>query len=115
LRGQTAGGVEESRHFLEGRLRAYHGMLNLAVKQNQPGETLALAERTKARVLLDVLDNGKVNIEKAMTPEEREHERRLKSSLTSINVQVTASQSGASDPQRLREHQSRLEKAGARL
>ncbi len=111
LRAQTAGGVEESRHFLEGRLRAYHGMLTLVVKQNQPGEALALAERTKARVLLDVLDNGKVNIEKAMTPEEREHERRLKSSLTSINVQVTASQSGASDPQRLRELQSRLEKA----
>jgi len=112
LRTQAGGGVEESQRFLEGKLRAYHGMLSLLVKENQSDEALAIAELTKARVLLDVLENGRVNIQKAMTTDELEQERRLKSALTAINRRLAgASQSDKPDLPRINELKQEVEKA----
>jgi CHAT domain-containing protein len=112
LRAQAGGGVEESQRFLEGKLRAYHGMLSLLVKENQSDEALAIAELTKARVLLDVLENGRVNIQKAMTTDEREQERRLKSALTAINRRLAgASQSDKPDTPWINELKQEVEKA----
>lgn len=112
LRAQAGGGVEESQRFLEGRLRAYHGMLSLLVKENQSDEALAIAELTKARVLLDVLENGRVNIQKAMTTDELEQERRLKSALTATNRRLAgASQSDKPDTPRINELKQEVEKA----
>jgi CHAT domain-containing protein/lipopolysaccharide biosynthesis regulator YciM len=112
LRAQTAGGAEERERYFEGRLLAHQGMFSLLVKENQPREALAFAERTKGRVLLDVLENGRVSIQKAMTPEEQQQERRLKLELTLLNRQLThASQSDKPDPQRLGELTPRLKKA----
>jgi CHAT domain-containing protein len=112
LRAQAAGGAEDSQRYFEGGLRAHHGLLHLLVKENQPQEALALAERAKARTLLDALQRGRVSIQKAMTAEEREQERRLKLGLTMLNIQLTrATQSGKPDPQRVGEIKPRLEKA----
>jgi hypothetical protein len=36
-----------------------------------PTEALNFAERTKARALLDVLRQGRINVQKAMTPPEQ--------------------------------------------
>ncbi len=112
LRAQSVGGVEERQRYFERRLDAYHGMLDLMVKGNQPQEALVFAERAKARTLLDALEQGRVNIQKAMTAEEREQERRLKSELTMLNTQLThITQSGKPDPQRVSDLKPRLEKA----
>src|SRR5262245_21453134 len=112
LRAQAAGGAEDSRRYFEDRLRAHHGLLSLLVKENQPQEALVLAERAKARTLLDALEQGRVSIQKAMSVEERELERRLKSELTMLNSQMThITQSGKSDPQRVSDLKPRLEKA----
>jgi CHAT domain-containing protein/tetratricopeptide (TPR) repeat protein len=88
LRGRTVGGVEENQRFLEGRLRAYHGMIRLLASQNRPSEALTIAEQTKARMLLDELDNGRINIQKAMTRDERVREHRLRSELNVLNLQL---------------------------
>src|SRR5262249_11080507 len=70
------------------------------------------AERAKARVLLDVLQSGKVKIDKAMTAQQRDEERRVVGELTSINSQVTReSQDPNPNQKRLAELQSRLAKA----
>ncbi len=112
LRAQTAGGDEERQRYFENRLRAHHGMLKLLVKENQTQEALFSAERAKARVLLDVMQQGRVNIQKAMTLEEQQQEGRLKSDLTRLNTQLArATQSGKPDPQLLSELTPRLEKA----
>jgi CHAT domain-containing protein/predicted negative regulator of RcsB-dependent stress response len=112
LREQTAGGIDENRRFLEGRLRAYQGMFGLLVKEKQPREALAFAERTKARVLLDVLENGKMSIQKTMTPEEREHEHKLTSNITVLNKQLArAAPSDQSDQERVNRLAAQLEKA----
>jgi CHAT domain-containing protein/lipopolysaccharide biosynthesis regulator YciM len=112
LRVQTAGGIDESERFLESRLQPYYGMVSLLVQENQPAEALALAERSKARVLLDVLRKGRITFQKAMTAEEQQEEGRLKSGLNLLNRQMTrVSQSDSPDPLRLEEVTSRLEKA----
>ena len=112
LRGQAVGSAEDSQRYFEYGLRAHHGLLHLLVKENQTQEALALAERAKARTLLDALQEGKVSIQKAMTAEEREQERRLRLVLTMLNTQLTRiTQSGKPDPQRVSEIKPRLEKA----
>jgi CHAT domain-containing protein len=71
-----------------------------------------LAERAKARVLLDELQQGRANVQKAMTEEEQERERRLKTELTQLNTQLTnATQSDKPDSERISEIKLRLEKA----
>jgi CHAT domain-containing protein/predicted negative regulator of RcsB-dependent stress response len=111
LRTQTAGGDEERQRYFEGRLRAHHGLLSLLVKENQTWEALVVAERAKARVLLDALQEGRVKVQKALTTEERELERRLKSELTQLNTQLTgATQSERQDAERINEYRTKLEK-----
>src|SRR5215475_7882182 len=63
-------------------------MVELLIAQNNPEEALNYAERAKARVLLDVLSSGRVNITKAMTGEEQEQERHLNSQLVAFNSQI---------------------------
>jgi CHAT domain-containing protein len=112
LRAQTAGGDEERQRYFEGRLRAYHGLLTLLVKENQTQEALFFAERVKARVLLDALQQGRVSVQKAMTADEQGQELRLKSELTRLNTQLTrATQSDKPDHERISEFKTRLEKA----
>jgi CHAT domain-containing protein len=112
LRGQAAGGPEGSERYLEGRLQAYRGMFRLLAREGQPWDALALAERTKARVLLDVLQKGRISVQKAMTPDERRQEGSLKSKLNLLNAQMSRlTESRVPDPQRLNELTSKLKAA----
>ena len=88
LRGQAAGGVEESQRYFEGGMGAHHGLLSVLIKQNRPEDSLFLAERAKARALLDMLQQGRVSIHKTMTAAEQQEEQRLKSELTRLNKQL---------------------------
>lgn len=112
LRMQTAGGVEERQRYFERGLGAHHGLLSVLVKENEPGEALMLAERAKARTLLDMLQQGRVRVSKAMTATEQDEERRLKSELTQLNKQL-ARQTNADkqDASRAGEMEAKLEKA----
>lgn len=112
LRTLTAGGVEERQRYFEDGVQAHHGLLSVLVKENQPREALFLAERAKARVLLDMLQQGRAGVQKTMTAKEQEDERRLKSELTQLNKQLTrATQSHKQDTSRIREIETQLEKA----
>ena len=88
MRAQTAGGVQETQRYFEEGLQAHHGLLSVLVKQNETREALMFAERGKARALLDILQQGRVRVLKAMTAEERDEERRLKSEITQLNRQL---------------------------
>ncbi|HEU4433375.1 MAG TPA: tetratricopeptide repeat protein, partial [Pyrinomonadaceae bacterium] len=89
LRTQAAGSVQERQRYFEQGLAAPHGLLSVLVKEKQTSEALVLAERAKARVLLDLLQQGRARVNKAMTAAEQEQERRLKSDLTQLNRQLT--------------------------
>jgi CHAT domain-containing protein/Tfp pilus assembly protein PilF len=88
LRAQVAGGEQETRRFFETKLSPYHGSIDLFIDQNRVGEAFVYAERAKARVLLDALQSGRVNITKTMAEMEQEQERRLNYRLVSLNTQI---------------------------
>src|SRR5207245_1796343 len=48
--------------FFEDKVDAYQSMVELLIAQNDNSEALAYAERAKARVILDVLQGGRINI-----------------------------------------------------
>jgi len=88
LRAQIAGGEQEQQRFFASKISPYYAMIELLIAQNNPGGALNYAERAKARVLLDVLSSGRVNITKAMTVEEQEQERHLNDQLVAFNSQL---------------------------
>ena len=112
LRMQTAGGVEERQRYFEGGLGAHHGLLGVLVKENRPDEALVFVERAKARALLDMLQQGRGRVNKAMTAVEQEEERRLKSDLTQLNRQLARlTQFDKQDAIRVGEVETKLERA----
>lgn len=112
LRTLTAGGVEERQRYFEDGVQAHHGLLSVLIKENQPQEALFLAERAKARALLDMMRQGRAGVHKTMTAQEQEEERRLKSELVQLNKQLArATQSYKPEPSRVRTIETQLEKA----
>jgi len=112
LRAQVAGGEQDQQRFFENRLDPYHGMIKLLVEQKQVSAALGYAERAKARVLLDVLRSGRIDVTKAMTAAEQGQERGFHNQLVSLNTQISReNQSGQPAPARLNDLKARLQKA----
>jgi CHAT domain-containing protein/Tfp pilus assembly protein PilF len=112
LRSQVAGGEQEQQRFFEKKISPYREMIRLLVAEEKWNEALAYAERAKARVLLDVLQSGRVNITKAMRPEERAREQKLLSEMASLNAQLMREESAARpDAPRIADLRARLQKA----
>jgi CHAT domain-containing protein len=88
MRSQVAGNEQEQQRFFEDRVSPYYKVVELLIEQNNFTQALTYAERAKARVLLDVLQSGRVNVTKAMTDAEREKERKLNNELVSLNMQI---------------------------
>lgn len=112
MRTRVAGGGEQQQNFLSSRLSPYYDMVALSYTIKQPAQALAYAERAKGRVLLDVLQSGKEQITKAMTPAERDQEEHLQARLVSLNKQVEQENSASTpDAPRLTDLKSRIEAA----
>ncbi|MEP7337956.1 MAG: CHAT domain-containing protein [Acidobacteriota bacterium] len=112
LRMQVAGNEQQQEQFFENKLAPYLGVIQILLDANNPQEALAYAERAKARVLLDVLQSGRVKTAKAMTTAEQDQERRLNDELAWLNTQFYRERSRQkSDPARLTELSARLQKA----
>src|SRR3989442_6351959 len=87
-------------------------MIELSAANKNNEAALNYAERAKARVLLDVLQRGRVNVTKAMTPQERDQERRLNGEMVSLNMQLMQERSRPqADVARLAGLNERLNKA----
>ncbi len=111
MRAQVVGGELEQQHFFEDRLDPYHALIELLVTQNEFGAALGYAERAKARVLLDVLRNGRIDITKAMTAAEQDQERGFNNQLVSLNTQIAReNQRAQPDPARLNDLKAQLQK-----
>jgi CHAT domain-containing protein/Tfp pilus assembly protein PilF len=85
MREALGGLAEDKAGFLRSRLGFYHFYVNLQLKHSQPGEAFLWAQKTKARALLDLMQEGKVEISQALTENERGEERRLKLELARRN------------------------------
>ena len=112
LRSQVSGGEQDLERFFQNRISPYQAMVSLLIEQRNTTEALAYAERAKARVLLDVLRNGRININKTMSQKEQLEERRLYNELVSLNTQVQVEKARQQpDDTRIRELESRLQEA----
>src|SRR5262249_9892683 len=112
IRAEVAGGAEAQRFFLGDRLYPYRAMIDLLIQQNRPQEALTYAERSKARAILDVLHNGRLDIHRAMTAEERRQENDLKEGLFSLNRRLTqATQSPSPQEEKISGLRAQVEKA----
>jgi CHAT domain-containing protein/tetratricopeptide (TPR) repeat protein len=88
LRLEVAGGESERANFFEGKLDAYHAMIDLLAAADRPEEAFNYAERAKARVLLDVFQNGRLELTDLMTDAERRKEEEFRLKLASLNAQL---------------------------
>jgi len=112
LRTEIVGGAGGQTFFLEDRLYPYHAVIELLVRQGQTRDALVYAERSKARVILDVLRNGRPDIRGAMTAEEQRQESKLKGGLISLNRRLTqAAQSANRQPEKISDLRAQLDKA----
>ena len=114
VRNQVAGAEQHRQRFFERRISPYHDspyseVVELLMSQDKANESLAYAERAKARVLLDVLQAGKVNVAKALTAEEQEQERKLQAEIASLNTQLNR------EKQREKSEEGKLAELAARL
>ena len=87
-RTQVAGGELERQRFFETCIYPYHDMIALLLAQNRLAEALGYAERAKARALLEVLQNDRLDIAKTMTVEEQTQERKLNNEILALNAQL---------------------------
>src|SRR5262249_23014715 len=75
---------------------AYYGLLSLKLTDRDAEAALDLAERMKARRLSDVLAAGHAHITQAMSPAEKERERKLSREVARLNQAMAGT--GASNP-----------------
>lgn len=98
--------------FMEDQGSPYIHMVEFQIEHSRPERALAYAERSKGRALLDVLESGRVDITKAMTPEERRREQDLARTISSLHEQMLAASNRPSpDRKRIGELRAQLDKA----
>ena len=114
LRSRVAGNEQDRQLFFESRTAPYYEMVDLLVAQNSLPEAFAYAERAKGRVLLDALGgDGRENITGALTPDERNEERRLDEAVNILNSQLRREslQPRRQDERRVSDVEAQLKKA----
>jgi CHAT domain-containing protein len=74
-------------------------------------EAFAIAERAKARALLDALKSGKVDVRKNMTDDERLREQQLQEHITVLIIELENLRSRKLEPKRQEELTRELERA----
>jgi len=112
LRYRVGGDELARQRFFEDKVLPYMAMVDLAFARNRPADALTYSELAKARTLLDVLRNGRIPINKAMSLEEQEKERTANAELTAFNVKIYEERQRAKpNLDRIAELEPRREKA----
>ena len=91
LRNNVAGVEEDRQRYLQDKLEPYRGLFELLAAAGRTDEAFTAAEQTKARVLAEVLGNGRLRISKGMTAAEREREETLRRRLVAARQSRAAS------------------------
>jgi CHAT domain-containing protein len=91
LRLELAGSEQQQQSFLaaDNRLSPWLGMIDVLIREKSYSEALVFAERSKARVLLDTLNNGRAQLRTSLSAEERSAEEHRRLYLVSLNSQLS--------------------------
>jgi CHAT domain-containing protein/tetratricopeptide (TPR) repeat protein len=111
-RARVVGGDRITARFFEDKLGPYQEMIAMLVGQGKCSEALAYSERSKSRVLLDVLRRGDAS-SRPLTDAERKRERALRVRMFGADREYAAVQAGPRDD--ARESQLRVKRLEARL
>ncbi len=112
LRDQSVGNELDRQRAFEYTLTPYQAMIDFQADQKQFTEAFSYAQRAKGRTLLELLQNGRVDIDKSASPTEREQEQQHNQKIVSLNRQVTAEKlKPQPDEKRLAEFEEQLKKA----
>jgi CHAT domain-containing protein/tetratricopeptide (TPR) repeat protein len=112
LREQFAGGELDRQLSFENYITPYQAMIDFQVDQKRFTEAFSCAQLAKGRTLLELLQNGRVNIAKSASPAEREQEQQLSRKIGSLNRQVTDEKlKSQPDENRLAGFEEQLKKA----
>jgi len=107
-----ASGEQVLWRLFEDRTSPYLAMVDLLISQDQAAQALAYAERAKAQVLRSVLQSGRVQITKTMTPQEQEQEQKFNQQIAALSTQIYRVQQRAPvNPAYLASLNARLQKA----
>lgn len=90
MRERLGGNVDAQQGVLADRLALYHLYIDLLIREGRTTEAFARLQSCKARTLLDLMSAGRVQIDRSLTGEEREQERRLVSQASQLNRRFTA-------------------------
>jgi CHAT domain-containing protein/lipoprotein NlpI len=93
MRNQVAGLENERQLFFEDKVAPYHEIVDILLATNNPDaktQALLTAESAKARVLLDVLSTGRVDLSKAMSLAEKDEQAKLNKQIVDLNVAIAA-------------------------
>jgi CHAT domain-containing protein/Flp pilus assembly protein TadD len=88
LRSQVAGSERDQELSFESKTTPYLEMVELLIEANDLTGAFVFAERAKGRMLLDVLRHGRADITSSMTADERDKERTLNASMTTVSSQI---------------------------
>jgi CHAT domain-containing protein/TPR repeat protein len=112
LREHSASSEIDRQRFFEAAVTPYQTMIDLQVDQERFAEAFSYAQRAKGRSLQEFLQIGRVNIDKSVSPAEREREQQLSRKIVSINRQVIGEKlKSKSDEKLLAEFEAQLKNA----
>jgi CHAT domain-containing protein len=101
MRHTVVGGEIVLQGFFEDKLSPYHDLIEMLLEQGNCNEAFAYAERSKSRVLLDVLKRGRNYTKDFMSPKEQGDEVSLRRNLIALNRRVEEETNHESQPGRL--------------
>ncbi len=87
-RGLVAGGEIEKQLFFEQAVFPYRELALLEAESGNSLAALQAAERTRARVLLDVIESGPNLVDRLMSDEERAEEKKLRARIAVANLRT---------------------------
>jgi tetratricopeptide (TPR) repeat protein len=116
-RRESLGGLSEAKQsFLASYLSFYDTYLSLLLERHQTIEAFDLAQKTKARSLLDLMASGKVELTGSLAPEEQQKEQQFRQNADQLNAALLQqSMQKRPDPKQLQTLRQELVKAESAL
>ncbi len=112
LRDQLAGGDFDRQRSFERAVTTYQAIIDFHINQKRFTEAFSHAQLAKGRTLLELLQNGRVDIDNSISPVEREQKHRLNRKIVSFNRQITSEKlKSQTDEKHLVELAGQLKKA----